>query len=1141
MTEFFDGGTNNQRKRAIEELLTNFSQQKDAWKHCLFFTTTTHNEYVIMFCCTVLENLINRQWVGFLGSDKMEVRSVLSQLLLSSHQQMPAFIRNKLVKLIVDIGRHDWPHFYPDFFVNILQLVQQPQTVSLGLVLLQTASEELACPREDLSVARKQELHRLLLAQVPTILHMLNGILESILEKHRSMVTATPPPSPTHGQTASDGHVTASVSVISSSPIPPGSILSNMFKSPQRHVETEQLPPLDTSSRQVAQLALGCLSHLFSWIPLSRTITTPLLSTIFHFAAFGCEVSPGSTGSEGSSSAATTASVAGNHALGVCAMCCINELLAKNCVPEEFEDYLLQMFQQCFYLLQRITRDTTTNVSGNRLADMNDSYVDKFTEFLQLFVSIHLRRFEAHTEFPVLDLLALLFKYTFKQPTNDGFFSCLEIWGTFIDYLNTKLTTRSSDRQAVLARYQEVLLSLARQILQNLQFRYNQSRLDEMDDEVLDDDSETEWQHFLRQYLETVAKVADLFPDETFRLVGEPFQENVDIYLGLERHIVTGGKDTACGGRCLAVTAENECRRLHCSLRDLSSLLQMLGRLAHHFIGEHFMRQFTEARALIHRLIETVSYGSRVKLYEVKTSVDGVLQSDFIEVHAQAFAAVKAYSSWLAQFYVESKVDEMQRLKCTEMINTVVDTVLPMFTKEPVAERVAQSAAHLLLSVFTTVKPPFLLHLPQVQTFYNAVSHSLLAQHSKEVQLLVYRSLSNYLLLGWLCCGEAQQEWSVRTASHQAFVKQWTLELCQLRHVTHLANSKTMQEEAKPCIKRVLHIVADLIESMAVDGVSRSKQICYQSVEEVIQTTSFLFPIYIRQPDVTDEILGFFMATFQCLRVQMGVSFTEQIIRTFMTLFTKEQLTEIIQNESEAGIKVVDRFLKILQLIVQEPGSAFKAFLPNIISICMDHIYPIIAQKPTVDIKHALYELLHELLQNNWRYFFKDSVLTVLKGSQNDENVENQQQFIDIMQAFGQSFLQPDIAIFKQTLQTLQDLNSKWKLYHKGIFRETMLYQFLTVLLQVLVCRSHDLLQEEIAITVYNMASVDFDTFYACFLPTFLAGCDGIDASQKAVLAQNFKMDCDLPSFSQSLQRFVSDLRYYRLCNSSLPAGSVHF
>ena len=141
-----------------------------------------------------------------------------------------------------------------------------------------------------------------------------------------------------------------------------------MFKSPQRHVETEQLPPLDMSSRQVAQLALGCLSHLFSWIPLSRTITTPLLSTIFHFAAFGCEVSPGTT----DASSLATMAASGNQALGVSAMCCINELLAKNCVPEEFEDYLLQMFQQCFYLLQRITRDTTTNVSRNRLADMND-------------------------------------------------------------------------------------------------------------------------------------------------------------------------------------------------------------------------------------------------------------------------------------------------------------------------------------------------------------------------------------------------------------------------------------------------------------------------------------------------------------------------------------------------------------------------------------------------------------------------------------------------------------------------------------------------------------------------------------------------------------------------------------------------
>lgn len=56
-----------------------------------------------------------------------------------------------------------------------LQLAQQPKTVALGLILLHTTSEELACPREDLSVARKEELHRLLLQQVPTVLNVLNS------------------------------------------------------------------------------------------------------------------------------------------------------------------------------------------------------------------------------------------------------------------------------------------------------------------------------------------------------------------------------------------------------------------------------------------------------------------------------------------------------------------------------------------------------------------------------------------------------------------------------------------------------------------------------------------------------------------------------------------------------------------------------------------------------------------------------------------------------------------------------------------------------------------------------------------------------------------------------------------------------
>lgn len=52
-------------------------------------------------------------------------------------------------------------------------------------------------------------------------------------------------------------------------------------------------------------------------------------------------------------------------------------------------------------------------------------------------------------------------------------------------------------------------------------------------------------------------------------------------------------------------------------------------------------------------------------------------------------------------------------------------------------------------------------------------------------------------------------------------------------------------------------------------------------------------------------------------------------------------------------------------------------------------------------------------------------------GSQMVDNMENTPQFMKIMEAFGQSFLQPDIDVFRQNLESLESLNNKWKLYSK--------------------------------------------------------------------------------------------------------------
>ena len=44
-------------------------------------------------------------------------------------------------------------------------------------------------------------------------------------------------------------------------------------------------------------------------------------------------------------------------------MDCIIELLLKNCVPREFEAFLMKLFEKSFLLLQRLTGESERGIS----------------------------------------------------------------------------------------------------------------------------------------------------------------------------------------------------------------------------------------------------------------------------------------------------------------------------------------------------------------------------------------------------------------------------------------------------------------------------------------------------------------------------------------------------------------------------------------------------------------------------------------------------------------------------------------------------------------------------------------------------------------------------------------------------------
>ena len=105
----------------------------------------------------------------------------------------------------------------------------------------------------------------------------------------------------------------------------------------------------------------------------------------------------------------------------------------------------------------------------------------------------------------------------------------------------------------------------------------------------------------------------ELLPTHTLSTLFPVLPGNLEVYLGLQQFIVT-----SVSGHRLNIMAENDCWWLHCSLRDLSSLLQAMGHLAGYFIEDVFAAWFNDALTVVERLVKVTLYGSQIKLYNIE-------------------------------------------------------------------------------------------------------------------------------------------------------------------------------------------------------------------------------------------------------------------------------------------------------------------------------------------------------------------------------------------------------------------------------------------------------------------------------------------------------------------------------------------
>lgn len=188
LTEFYstaDAG----RQREIDGLLAEFKAHPESWRHAQYFLasvgllqTEQSGQYVLFYATLIFEEFVRRFWTEADEGSKAEIRGFLLQFLTSeAGASLPPFVFTKLAKVNVDVAKRDWPASYPAFMETVLAgLAGDEAGRSVGLALLRLTAEEFVSDRAaDVPADRKAELKLLLSAQLPSILGLLFGLLDT--------------------------------------------------------------------------------------------------------------------------------------------------------------------------------------------------------------------------------------------------------------------------------------------------------------------------------------------------------------------------------------------------------------------------------------------------------------------------------------------------------------------------------------------------------------------------------------------------------------------------------------------------------------------------------------------------------------------------------------------------------------------------------------------------------------------------------------------------------------------------------------------------------------------------------------------------------------------------------------------------
>ncbi|CAH0477709.1 unnamed protein product [Peronospora belbahrii] len=943
-------------------------------------------------------------------------------------------------------------------------------------------------------------------------------------------------------------------------------LLATILQKCSHDVQTTSDRHLRASQDAVANVALSTLYNLMTWAPtIADQMTETWVSLLFTLA-------------RNWEHGYTLNYVCVSSAM---ALQCLTELMSKRFDPSRVDGMVAHVMLLLYPLLQKTVEDQV-------IGKATEQFLDKLNEFVEVFLTHHLKRLENPKYRDILPtFLELVYAFTTKQPHVEGFINCLSVWEVFVSYieeLEQNEGTLDEHIGPVLAVYEKGLVAVMLYLVERVGYESNRNQLDELDDgddagthgddEDVDNSAVFDLEYTSESYgtgsLQDLAQIkTDVASGNvsggaaTMVELSERKQFVVDCIALIRRiaalascappllelmlpRVQHAVQDVLFHIHETSVLTQQSSlwQQQRCVIRDLTVSCAILSSVcAYYYSVSDDMNQQMAGWQILHMFIQMSEY---IVQHRLHTRGDA-----FAELQCEALTSIRSCLSCIP-FVVKSGARQDVLNASESVLRLILQTLDTSIVPSPLP--VMQNSMQLLANLGFVLSYDDMLEIPSMAQL-EAHIHQFSLHLPLAIQGSLYTSMSNSILDSAISLrgnGGGSKQWGNGYASllvpicesiNQSAValhqnEQRVLEhvmVAQLRRDCYLVRCLARSVETKPKVAKDAFFsgfqptLPSLMALLTTYFTTTRKMAASSTPPSNTQVKSAL--------KVVNEIVRLYAQLLKSVRKEMQKENVSAIMQTFVEIFNNSELSGILYRQGNAGLMVLCGFLQLLKIVVEEPTSVFSSFLPNILDLCFGPLKEPIFSHPESDsiILSYFVALVEQLLEKHYRSFIVYSGQFTPDGARERGYVSDQAHtyFLSIFQSLA-SVLSRDSSnlaprICKQVLGLLDRVDKAQGLFAFTGFQNELRMGFLSTLMNLLTRGEMNLLQDEVIQLLHRVAAVDFTSFYQIFLHSYIKE---ILTPPQLEAASKMEGECfqwsgqvDFPTFSQEVVAFLNDLK----------------